>query len=108
MSERHEIGVNRLVREDQFQSTEYLHRTVEAMETIRHRAFHGEGVFPDEVMTSNSHGSQTMSLLTRTTQDECVDHTLDALELLKRSRAFGFPDPKRATEGSVCISRGGN
>ena len=84
VDERHDFGVNRLVMREDFRSTEYLHRTVEAMETIRHRAFHGEGVFPDEVMASISHGSQTMSLLTRTTQNERVDCTLGALQLLKQ------------------------
>ena len=76
--------MNGNVAKEDFQWTEYLHRAVEAIETIRNRTFHGEGVFPDEVMASISHGSQTMSLLTRTTQDECVDGTLDALHLLKQ------------------------
>ena len=76
--------MNGNVAKEDFQWTEYLHRAVEAIETIRNRTFHGEGVFPDEVMASISHGSQTMSLLTRTTQGECVDGTLDALHLLKQ------------------------
>ena len=76
--------LNGNVAKEDFQWTEYLHRAVEAMETIRNRIFHGEGVFPDEVMVSISHSSQTMSLLTRTTQDERVKSTIDALHLLKR------------------------
>ena len=104
VDERHDFGVNRLVMREDFQSTEYLHRTVEAMETIRHRAFHGKGVFPDEVMASISHGSQTMSLLTRTTQNERVDRTLGALQLLKQE--FSHFLNGRLREVSVTVAEG--
>ena len=65
-------GAHVLAKED-FYLTEYLYR---AVEWTRNRAFHGASVYPDEVMASISHGLQTMSLLTRTSQEERVDRTL--------------------------------
>ena len=96
--------VNGNVAKEDFQWTEYLHRTVEAMETIRNRAFHGEGVFPDEVMASISHGSQTMSLLTRTTEDNRVDCTLGVLRLLRRE-LWDFLN-ERVREVCVTVAEG--
>ena len=92
-------GAHVLAKED-FYWTEYLHRAVVAMDTIRNRAFHGASVYQDEVMASISHGLQTMSLLTRTSPDERVDRTLNSLRLLKKE----FADFLNGQATEVCVS----